>query len=93
MTMSFEDQIRERAYHIWLSGGMADGQAHEHWVCAEQAMRGEAAEPEIILTKAPIRKAAAGTKKKAATKPASKAAVAKAPRGSRKRESADCPVM
>lgn len=72
--MSFEEQIRERAYHIWLAGGQADGQAIEHWVCAEQALRGEAAdaEPVVILTKA-----AAKPRKAAAAKPVAKAKATK----------------
>lgn len=69
--MTFEEQIRERAYHIWQAGGMADGQAHEHWVSAEQAVRG-ASEPEVILTKA------APHKTKAAAKPATAKSAAKA---------------
>ena len=72
--MSFEEQIRERAYHIWLAGGQADGQAIDHWVCAEQALRGETAdaEPVVILTKA-----AAKPRKAAAAKPAAKAKATK----------------
>ena len=72
MDMSFEDHVRERAYHIWLSGGMADGQAHEHWVMAEQAMK--AAEPVVILTKTAKKPAA---KAKAAVKPAAAKTAAK----------------
>ena len=67
MDMSFEDHVRERAYHIWLSGGMADGQAHEHWVLAEQAMK--AAEPSSSsprTTKKPAAKAKAAAKPAAA---------------------------
>ena len=67
MHMSFEDQVRERAYHIWLSGGMADGLAHEHWTMAERAVK--AAEPVVILTK---------TKPAAKAKVAAKPAAAKA---------------
>lgn len=83
--MSFEDRIRERAYHIWLSGGMADGSAHEHWTMAEQAVK--AAEPVVILTKTakkPAAKAKAAAKPvaakvaKSAAKPAVKASPKKA---------------
>ena len=43
MHVSFEDQIRERAYQIWLAGGMTEGMAHEHWVSAERAVQAETA--------------------------------------------------
>ncbi len=72
MDMSFEDHVRERAYHIWLSGGMADGQAHEHWVMAERAMK--AAEPVVILTKTAKKPAA---KAKGAAKPVAAKTAAK----------------
>ena len=94
MNISFEDQIRERAYQMWQAGGMADGQAHVHWTCAEQAVVAErSAEPEIILTKAPARKAAAKTASKTtaktkAAKPAAKVAAkvtARAPRARAKK--------
>ena len=73
--MSFEEQVRERAYHIWLADGMADGHAHEHWVYAEQALRGAtaSAEPVVIITKAAPKAA-----KAAAAKPAAKVKDAKA---------------
>ena len=74
MNTSFEDQIRERAYHLWLAGGMADGLAHEHWACAERAVLGDKsaeAEPVVIITKAEPKPAKA---RKAAAKPAAKPA-------------------
>ena len=65
---------------------MADGLAHEHWVSAELAVRGEiaehSAEPAIILTKAPARKAAKSTTN-AAAKIAKPAVKAKAPRATK----------
>ncbi len=87
MNMNFEDQIRERAYHIWLAAGMADGQAVVHWVRAEQAVIGEkdisveAAEPVIIITKAKPSKAAkpAAAKVAGAKAAGTKAAGTKAP--------------
>ena len=42
---SLEQQVRERAYHIWISAGMADGMAHEHWASAERAIMSERARP------------------------------------------------
>ena len=75
--MSFEDQVRERAYHIWLSGGMADGLALEHWAMAERAMK--VSEPVVILTKAAKTPAAKSVAKpKAAAKPAAAKVAAKA---------------
>lgn len=41
MHTTFEEQVRERAYQIWLAAGMAEGMAHEHWVSAEQAVANE----------------------------------------------------
>ncbi len=86
--MSFEDQVRERAYHIWLSGGMADGMAHEHWAMAEQAVKASA--PLVILTKDAKKTAAKPTSAKSGAKlskaaakvakPAAKAGAKKAAR-------------
>ncbi|MCX8255791.1 hypothetical protein RHAL1_03474 [Beijerinckiaceae bacterium RH AL1] len=74
MDISFEDLVRERAYHLWIAGGMADGHEHEHWAMAEQAVKAEA--PVVILTqKAPAKRAAKPVAAKvAAKKPAAKAA-------------------
>jgi len=30
------DQIRERAYEIWIASGHRDGEADHHWLAAEQ---------------------------------------------------------
>jgi hypothetical protein len=74
MDISFEDLVRERAYHLWIAGGMADGHEHEHWAMAEQAVKAEA--PVVILTqKAPAKRAAKPVVAKAAAKkPAAKTA-------------------
>jgi len=72
MNTSFEDQIRERAYQLWLAGGMAEGLAHEHWVCAERAVLGDKttdSEPVVIITKA---KPTPAKPRKPAAKPAAK---------------------
>ncbi len=42
MDTNFEQKVRERAYEIWVSAGMADGNAHEHWVLAEEVVANEA---------------------------------------------------
>ena len=87
MDTSFEDQIRERAYHIWLADGMTDGMAHEHWACAEQAVLGakavpaEAAEPVVIIATAEPKPAKA---RKAGAKPT----LAKAKPATRKKTNA-----
>lgn len=84
MDISFEDLVRERAYHLWIAGGMADGHEHEHWAMAEQAVKAEA--PVVILTqKAPAKRAAKPVAAKvAAKKPAAKAAAKSAKPASKK---------
>ncbi|WP_158811578.1 DUF2934 domain-containing protein [Beijerinckia sp. L45] len=39
----FEEQVRQRAYEIWVDLGRADGQAHEHWVAAERDLAAQPA--------------------------------------------------
>lgn len=41
MDTSFEQKVRERAYHLWLDDGMAHGCAEDHWLRAEQALAAE----------------------------------------------------
>lgn len=84
MDISFEDLVRERAYHLWIAGGMADGHEHEHWAMAEQAVKAEA--PVVILTqKAPAKRAAKPVAANvAAKKPAAKAAAKSAKPASKK---------
>jgi hypothetical protein len=36
MQEMLENQIRERAYHIWMANGCVDGEADRHWLTAEQ---------------------------------------------------------
>ena len=36
MDARVEQQIRERAYQIWIEAGMMQGLEHEHWVAAER---------------------------------------------------------
>lgn len=73
MDMSFEDQVRERAYHIWMSAGMEDGMAHEHWALAEQAVVAE-----IKPAKKAAAKKAVAVKAPAVRKTVGKTAAAKA---------------
>jgi hypothetical protein len=39
MEHELELRIRERAYAIWHAEGRPDGQAHAHWLMAEQELR------------------------------------------------------
>jgi hypothetical protein len=39
-----EEQIRERAYHLYESGGRQDGQADQHWFTAERQI----VQPELL---------------------------------------------
>jgi hypothetical protein len=41
-----EEQIRERAYHLYESGGRQDGQADQHWLTAERQIL----EPQVLHT-------------------------------------------
>lgn len=43
MDTSFEQKVRERAYHLWLDDGMAHGCAQDHWLRAEKALAAECA--------------------------------------------------
>jgi hypothetical protein len=35
MDMNLEQQVRQRAYELWLRDGMAHGRDFEHWHAAE----------------------------------------------------------
>ena len=35
MEQDLSDQIRERAYEIWIATGYRDGEADQHWLAAE----------------------------------------------------------
>ncbi|MBI2515550.1 MAG: DUF2934 domain-containing protein [Opitutae bacterium] len=37
-----EDEIRERAYQLWLSEGKPEGRDFDHWLAARQALLHEA---------------------------------------------------
>jgi len=36
MQQDLSEQIRERAYEIWIASGHRDGKADQHWLAAEQ---------------------------------------------------------
>ena len=36
MNAAFEEQVRQRAYEIWVELGRADGHAPDHWLAAER---------------------------------------------------------
>ena len=36
MQQDLQNQIRERAYHLWLANGCRDDQSDQHWLAAER---------------------------------------------------------
>lgn len=77
MNIVFEHEIRQRAYHIWVACGMNDGDAEQHWLDAEYAVRTEA---DAKLSAADAIAVAASPTKRAKVKAAStKVATAKSP--------------
>jgi hypothetical protein len=60
----FEEQVRQRAYEIWVDLGRADGQAHEHWVAAERDLAAQPAK--VKKPRASVAKTAAPKALKAA---------------------------
>jgi hypothetical protein len=38
---TFEQRVRERAYHLWESEGRPSGRHAEHWLVSEQKMLAE----------------------------------------------------
>lgn len=45
MDAAFEQQVRERAYAIWVAAGQEDGAADQHWLSAEQSLKRECEKP------------------------------------------------
>ncbi len=39
MDATFEQQVRERAYGLWIEAGHIHGRAHEHWCLAEVMLK------------------------------------------------------
>ncbi len=35
----WDEQVRQRAYEIWMNAGRIEGRAHEHWAAAEGDVR------------------------------------------------------
>ena len=82
MNTAFEDEIRQRAYAIWVAAGKNEGDAESHWFHAEHVVRTEA-EATVVSTaaakgKAKPARAAAGASKAPAAKTVTKAATPKA---------------
>lgn len=50
MDGAFEEQVRQRAYEIWVDLGRADGQAHDHWIAAERDLSAAPAKPKKART-------------------------------------------
>ena len=42
MNGAFAEQVRQRAYKMWVADGCVDGRAHDHWVAAERGLLSEA---------------------------------------------------
>jgi hypothetical protein len=45
MEQSVHERIRERAYQLWDAGGRVEGQADQHWLCAEHEILSQPATP------------------------------------------------
>jgi hypothetical protein len=52
MSQDLEQQIRERAYHLWMADGCRDGEAEQYWLTAERDVLAE-----FAATTAPVEKA------------------------------------
>ena len=57
MDSSFEDKVRERAYHIWMAAGRESGLADLHWLSAEQEVMDEITSPNAKVVKSKARAA------------------------------------
>ena len=45
MEHSMHERIRERAYQLWDAGGRVEGQADQHWLCAEREILSQSLTP------------------------------------------------
>jgi hypothetical protein len=70
MQENIENQVRERAYHLWLAAGCREGESAQHWLIAER---------EVLAAFAAENPLARGNARRAAAK------AAKAPAKSRRR--------
>jgi hypothetical protein len=41
MPQDLDQQIRERAYHLWMADGCRDGEAEQYWLTAERDVLAE----------------------------------------------------
>jgi hypothetical protein len=64
----FEEQVRQRAYEIWVDLGRTDGQAHDHWIAAERDLMTQPAKPKKARATVTKAKTAAPKKPAAAAK-------------------------
>ena len=80
MSTKLEQQIRERAYHLWAQDGGQHGHAERYWLIAETEVLASLASP-------------AKTKKPTAAKKAQTSEPAKAPRTTSKRKAAVADVV
>ncbi len=70
MNASFQDQVRERAYQLWLQEGQVHGRAEQHWLQAEHDLQ-SLAQPATVTSKSKGR----STSKSPAPRSRQKAAV------------------
>ena len=49
MNGAFEEQVRQRAYQIWMELGQAEGQAQDHWIAAELHLLTDAAKEIAVV--------------------------------------------
>jgi hypothetical protein len=64
MDMNLEQQVRARAYELWILDGMASGRDADHWYAAEYEILALHAETTTKPAVAPKRKAAKRAKTK-----------------------------
>lgn len=72
MDIASEQKIRERAYEIWVAAGMREGDADQHWLHAEQAVRHE-----VVMPRQRVKAATAKAAPAAAAKVVAKAGSSK----------------
>lgn len=62
MNGAFEEQVRERAYAMWVECGRIEGQAHQHWTMAECELIEAATRPKRRVASKKAKPAAASVK-------------------------------
>jgi hypothetical protein len=63
MMGNLEQQIRQRAYDIWMLSGCIDGCANDHWLEAERQIMLEQLGAAPVDTRAPTRKPKTASKR------------------------------